>query len=473
MCVACVSCQDSTGLEAERLKGIQFVEGANVTDTAAAFLSQSLVVEIHDTTGALAPTGTVVNFTAVVGPNFFSETLVQSQTVGVYQTFSSATTNAAGRVGVNVRLGVRAGAARLAVAVPALGLLDTARFTIVPAAASRVTIDLADTALYVGANFTTRGAVQDQFGNARSDAITWTQSGPGIAVSSAGVVSASAIGRHQYIATAGTRKDTASVSVVPAGRIAAWSGTSVVSLNLDGSDFKTLAAVTDGGIGVHPTWMPGTADIVYTHYNGTIQELRRVTQTGTVSAFFASRPGTMSHQADPTPAVNGQHLYFAAWDTQCAAEAYCLYRSKFDASEPEVLGNSITMSAETKSPAPSPDGSKVAFTSGTTIRVLDVASKTVSSWSTQGSRPAWSPDGSTIAFVGLNLDIRLIDTNGTNERTLTGTGPEFSVRQLSWSADNKYILARDQASRLQLIDAATGGMLPLPYSAAMFSASLK
>jgi hypothetical protein len=473
------ACRSSTE-PVVRGPSLRFVAGANATDTVRAILTQALVVEVRDSSGAPAPFGTVVRFSSVQVPSRPYEALVEGLTSTFFSTFATGTTDQAGRTAVLVQLGYVAGPARIAVSVPTLNLLDTARFTVAAGAAFAVAVAPGDTTLMIGKSFTLRGGVVDMWGNPRSDPVTWSVTGAGISVTSAGVVTASAVGRYTITATSSLGSGSGFVSVVPQGRLAAatapYASGNVVTADLDGANRASVATVNDAGIGVHPAWIPGTSTIVYTSYVNELQTLYKVGADGVAVPFFATRPANVSHEAEPTPSADGRWLYFSAYDTRCTVNAYCLYRAKIDGSAPELLSSYISTTSATWRPAPSPDGSRVAFMigdpyGGGTIKVFDVATRMASSWGVPGESPAWSPDGTRIAYLSGNGTIALIDPDGTGARTLTPPGIFFS-RPISWSPDSKWLVAPAQG-KLHLIDAATGADLPLAWTTGLYAGSLK
>lgn len=463
---------------AELIRGVRVIAGANVTDTAATVLVQALVVEVHDTSGALVPTGTVVRFNSVNRVSAPSpETYVQALSAASFGIFASSATDATGRATVIVKFGVIAGTGRVAISVPILGTVDTARYTITPASAARVVLAPADTLLYVGKSFTYRGGVTDQFGNTRSDAVTWKISSTGVAVTAAGALSASATGRYTIIGTSGVGADTSAVSVVPAGRLTGTTlnsnyQTAIGMVDMDGSHLKVLATASDGGIGINPAWMPDRGSIIYSTLVNDTQLLYVVDTNGVSRPFFANSIPNVTHQADPRPSRDGQWLFFAAYDSRCNDSAYCLYRSRIDGALPELLGTAATSGSSLR-PAPSPDGSRVAFQASGGIRVLDVATKTVSTWAAQGTSPAWSPDGTAIAFVSNAQALTIISADGTTVRTLNTVGRQYGGWPMSWTSDGKYLLARPSNSNFyDIVDAQNGNSVPLPYAAGIYTLSI-
>jgi hypothetical protein len=281
---AAASCTDGVG-PSER--GIRLISGFGVQDTIDAQLPGALVVEVRDTLGHRPAAGTIVRFTGVQR-GFAYEAYVQALTAQFPSTFATAETADDGRAGVIVQLGPLAGKARVVISVPTLSLVDTAEFVVLPGAAHHAFVTPADTILYVGKSYALRGGVVDRYGNPRPDATSWTSSDPGLTVTSAGVVTANAVGRYSISASAQIGSATGYVSVAPKLRLAAWQTypeSKIVSMELDGSDVKPLAPIIDGGVGAHPVWMPGGKAVAYTYYDGATQVMRTANEDGTIKAF--------------------------------------------------------------------------------------------------------------------------------------------------------------------------------------------
>ena len=441
-------------------RGIRILAGNQVTDTVFAVLPQALVVEVHDSTGTVVPSGTVVRFTGVLhSPSPVYEVNVEALASGTFGTLATATTDETGKASVIVRLGTAAGPARLSVSVPAFGLVDTARYTITPGAALNVTLAPLDTSVMVGRGFSVRGGVTDAFGNKRDDALVWSSSGTGLSISAAGTASATSVGRYKITATAGSRSGSMSTSVVPVARLAGWAfSSSIVVADLDGGNRHTIATVHDGGIGVRPGWTPDGSAVVFATLVGSLETLQFADTNGNVRLVFPSGIPNVTHQAEPAFTADGKWLYFAAFDSRCVSgQLYCLYRAKPDGSAPELL--STTLSGSNLHPSPSPDGSSVAVApSANVIRVFDVATKTLSSWSVSGHDQAWSPDGSQIAFISPGGTLTLVKPDGTGARSVN---PSQLYSSPSWMPDGRFLAGFKASGAFDLIDLRDGVVIPV------------
>ena len=479
--LAALSCGDSTGPGGAR-PGLTLVSGYNLSDTATAQPAQALVVEVRDGKGAIVPRGTIVRFTGVGDSYLEAEMTVEALTSAYFDTFATGETDGAGRAAVLLQMGRRAGPARIAISVPTLNLQDTARYTVLPGQPSAVLLMPSDTAMYARGTYTIRGGVVDQFNNVRSDPVAYTASSPGVSVSSAGAVTASTMGLYTLTATAGGLSGVSVVTVVPQGTVVAlvnrWygDGLRIVTFNLDGSGFRDVVGVVDGGIGPRPRWVPGSSTIIYTNLVDGLQQMRTVDASGNVSTFFPSAPATMTHQAEPSPSASAPVLYFSAYDSRCSNYAYCLFRSSIDGANPELLNNVVGPGESDPHPSASPDGSKVAFvTSGAQIKVFDYTTKTVSAWSVTGNHPTWSPDGMQIAYTAqYGGALHLVNADGTHQRVISSASRSYSVAPAAWSPDSKWLIAENaDHATLDIIEVATGNVLPVRYGDVYGSLSWK
>ena len=466
---------DDPGAPRPLSRGLRIISGADVTDSARARLTTPLIVEVHDSSGALVPPGTLVRFEVLQDTGGAG---VAPLTSNAYSSVATGMTDGTGRTGALVWLGRYAGPLRLAISAPTQGVADTVQYIVTPASLAGIDAFPRDTALYIGRTYTLQARARDQYGNARPDAITWSIERQGAAVNGAGVVSATVVGRYQVRVSAAAVSDTTRFSALPPGILAAFdvNENEVVTIELDGSNRRVRTTAMNGGIGVRPRWLAGSDDIVYSTYNGVIQELRVVNSAGASVPFLPSPPSTMSHQADAAPSPDGSTVFFAAHDSRCSNEEYCLFRSSPDGSAIELLGNDANPSAISFRPSSSPDARQVAFTTiengAAVVKVLDLTSRTVLPWTISGAFPQWSPAGGRIAFRDETGAVSLINSDGTGVQELI-TGPGYySAGSMGWSPDGLYIVA-NSFTGFQLVIVASGESLPLPYLNALGDASWK
>lgn len=462
-------------MEVER--GIQFVTGNGITDSAGASLAVPLIIEVHDSTGARAPLGTVVRFESQIRDQAY-EASVTALTDLQYSYFASGTTDGSGRTGVLVVLGVRPGPARISIVVPTLGIRDTARFTITPAAPARIDLRPADTAVFVGASFPVTGSVFDRYDNARSDAVTLSISSAGATVSNSGVVTTSAVGRYTISASALGYSQSANFSVVPPGVLTAFDVTTgdIVSVSLTGTNKTKLADPIDGGIGLRPRWVMPTAQVLYSTLVGDLQTLAIVDSTGQSRPFFTTRPSIITHAADPAPSADGAWVYFAAHSSNCSSGDYCLHRARLDGTGAETLEKTRLLPDRSLRPSPSPDGRRVAFQldapGGTQVRVLDVEHQQLSAWSIPGAAPLWSPNGQMIAYRNVNGDILVMSPDGSASRTVINGLGALHYPGIAWSPDSQWLMYHDLGDALiRIVNVQSGQTVPIPLLAPYFDMS--
>lgn len=444
---AFAACGDSTGPGGG--PSIQFVRGASVTDTIGAVLPVALVVEVRDSSGALAPAGTVVQFATVTG-NPDSPAYIGVQVPGATYggSYLTTTVDQAGQASAIVTLGGPPGVGHVAVTVPSLGMVEYATYTVLPGKPYRTVISPVDTALYVGNSFTVRAYVADRNGYHLGDPVSIVGPAAGLTVTSAGVVTATALGRWFVKGTGTPQTDSVGVTVVPTGRLVAVRGShgqnSIAVLDADGSNFTTLTNAQYAG---YPAWLPGTSSVVFNQENSSLRQTLYVYGADGVKPFLVSPPSTITEQSEPAPTADGKWVYF----TTCPG--HCVARAAADGTNAEVL-----ISAPSWNPSPSPDGSKVAYEDilAYRIRVFDVATRTSSTSLIDGSSPAWSPDGSEIAYVTRTNTIAFFSPDGTPTRSLPASVQTSVI--FGWSPDGRWLVAGSL-----LIDAHTGFTLPLHY----------
>ncbi|MFE0025463.1 PxKF domain-containing protein [Amycolatopsis sp. NPDC059021] len=96
-------------------------------------------------------------------------------------------------------------------------------------------------------------------------------------------------------------------------------------------------------------------------------------------------------------------------------------------------------SASTGSLAWSPDGTKLVYSPGGTLTVINADGSNPTSLGVRGASPAWSPDGTKIAYQSLNGTVNTIHPDGTGNTVLAGTASTAALAP-NWSPDSTRIV---------------------------------
>jgi hypothetical protein len=125
-----------------------------------------------------------------------------------------------------------------------------------------------------------------------------------------------------------------------------------------------------------------------------------------------------------------------------------------------------------------PLGTVVRFTgvpSSTSLAEMLVENLTSTSFSTfaAAATDAAGRAGVLVQFGQVAGPMRVVNSDGTNQRAVTSSNRTYVEGPISWTSDSKWLLARSNVGILDLIEVETGQVLPLPYSASYSTASLK
>ena len=439
--------------------GITIVAGSGEVDTIGSTLTQALVVRVAD-----SPTGgpnvhQVVQFSSIppVGTGF-GTAYVADLANGYPTTFVADSTNATGEASVQVVFGTQAGPARIAIAVPQDGFVDTASFIIEAGHVAGITSGPADTTLYVGRQATLHALALDRAGNPRpSDPVTYSVA-YGSITTSGPVVTATAFGQASVLATSGGFSDSTLISVVPTGTLAVTSDSGgLIMFNLDESGFRAITRVAATDV----KWASSGTSVVFvcpqpnqilatckSDLNDNVTILDNSDTTADAWPFF-SRDGTW--------------IYYSHIGEQGGT---------IDRMHPDGTGNTTIHSATPGDdywPSPSPDGTAIAYVELNSghLRILTVATGAVADLGIVAHSPQWSPNSDLIAYLnsdGGSGNIAVAHSNGTGAR-LVGSNADLYDFDIDWSPDGQWIVGRNATTaHLDLINVTTNQVLPLPYT---------
>ena len=425
---------------------LRVVAGAEATDTIGATPAQGLVVQVWDESGKPA-SGVQVRFESDNGGGM----LVSNVANDYWDIFKEAITDENGRATVRVLYRLRAGPAWIAVSVPLYNLTDTARYTVQPGAAVRISFAPKDTVIVPGATFTYRGGVVDRAGNPRNDAATYEVSGTAVTVTNAGNASGVGFGFAAVNARATidgvSMVDSGTVAVVPAATIAwnAGNNKELVVSTLTADNKTTLGAVGTGA-----AWEPGGNRLVASNSGLVI-----VAANGTTTSL--PTPGFVN-ASWPEWSTDG-FIYFHGEVQNVRRVA----RIRPDGSQLQTL----TPVDQASMPSPSPDGSRVVYVSGSFAGLLSIlnlatGTRTTLTAADTAQAPRWSPDGQWIAYTTYpHGDLMLIRPDGTGMHRIGG---HRLLAGITWSPDSKWILGIESHATLVDVNAGVMGYLRnLPF----------
>ncbi|HET7584747.1 MAG TPA: hypothetical protein VFK13_07565 [Gemmatimonadaceae bacterium] len=379
---------------------------------------------------------------------------------------ADVTTDNMGRATVGIELGSFAGSTEVDVSLDSLRAV--ARYTIEPGHAVNITVQPADTSLYVDGTAVVHVAAKDRGGNPVLTPAIFTSTGAAVSVDSTGAVHGEDIGRTTVRAQVDSAAGEAAFSVVPRGRVAVSQAdgdlsadTAVFVVELDGSSATPVYVGRALGIlaELDPTWSP----------NG--QELAFVSEFPLFALHVTTVPGTpepvlsddvLRGQRAPVYSPDASWIYFSASPTSFTYHQ--LWRL-----HPDGTGlDSLTASngdddLQDNWPSPSPDGTRIAFISNRTgiqrLFFLDLATGALTPAEIAARSVRWAPSGETLAYVTADgLELHVVQTDGSGERVLLAASsiePAFS-----WSPDGAWIIAR-VPGHLSLVRVSDGLVLPL------------
>jgi hypothetical protein len=443
--------------------GFTVIARPGTTDTVSARTLQALVVQVRGTDGRPAPSGMLVTI-RVSAPRDTTrrneaglalcalDTPICDPPVpyGFYSGASFTrwdTTDARGRVKLQVRYGTVAGDAYVRMAVEDYGIRDSIPFTVNVGGLARVRIRVRDTVVTIGARVTELAAAEDRFGNTRSEIPTFSAgAGAPVDVDEGGVVSARAFGRGAVVARYGTLADTSYVSVAPAGRIVVYTTQGflgLVTVNLDGSGRRETIA-TGGAFQPLPSRSPDHATILYTDRDPT---------NVTSSVYTADSSGANKRLVLGSGIIgarfsaDGSSIYFGR-----LYENGILWKARADGSEAVRFFTDTTRLPYFPDLEVSPDGTRAVTPSSTVVTFATRDDRDLFAKIGWIGNVRWSADGSAFYYLSAESGaspVWVVNADGSGRRTVSPAGRVYSYFDLS--PDGQWIVARGATGALEVI----------------------
>lgn len=437
---------------------ISITGGNNQTDTVDAVLAQSLVVHVA---GGIA--GAAVHFSSVSNHGGFVEAFVSPLSGGL-DTAVTVSLDSSLSAAVRVQLGAIAGSATVVIHADGAANPVNARFTV--NAGAPVALASTDTAIYIGTTATLHATLVDRHSNPIATQASYSVVGGPASVAN-NIVTSNAFGTALVGGSASGFGDTTRVSMVPHGTLAAASDSSgIVIFNLDGSGFRRLTPTT----ATFTQWAPSGAAVVFdqagylytegNHHGG----IHIVDTTGTLTSPDSSRPATIADY-EPQFSHDGTWIYFVLTN---AAFNSSIWRMHPDGTGADSLAGA-PLTGLYEYPATSAGDTLLTYDDGLNVFVQRIGSAAPPTILFQGRSARWSPTAAQLAYNGPQQDGAEsveVFTVGTGSRQVGSTMYGYDPSP-NWSPDGAYIVVRAIFGRIDVIDAASGEAVQLPFTGAL------
>ena len=458
---AAIACSD-TPLFPRPAMSIRVVDGGGGSDTVLA-PAADLVIQVRDKFG-LPSAGASVFFHALPPASDSTSPLrgmyvcpmTELPCAIVYDenNFSvwfgaGAVTDSNGIARAHVQFGVVAGRGAIEIIADSTGRVrKTVFFAVQPGSRAKVVTRVADTAVYVGAGYDMGARAADRFGNPRVEPVAVTVLTPALVQVSGDHLTATGLGRGSVQVQSGPVADTAYVSVVPPGRLAAYFNGHIKLLNTDGSTQKNVLATYGDNGSPLPSWTTG-GRIVFEEM-GDFYTYLHVTDTLGNRQLLLSNPGGFQWSMHPQTSPSGSVYFYGPGG---------VYRANPDGTGSQFIVAGVA-------PFPSGDESKLGYYYGDSVYVRDMATSQKTPLGSNIGGAVWSPVDDQVAFVGEGASgVYVMDGDGGN-RHLVASG--FFTGRIAWSPDGQWIAASKIGGDffamvgLELIRVSTGEQLPIP-----------
>lgn len=426
-------------------------------DTIGALPLQGIVAEVRHKNGDLF-TDVLVRFSALPADRYLVGVALAEPSSG-FDSAAAVLTNARGRATALVRFGQRLGPTAVEISVPRLGLADTIAFTVNPGQPAQVILLPRDTTVSAGKTVSVRGTVADRYGHPLPNQIAYAAvPTPAGGVSAGGQIRAERPGRITVVGRSGTATDTISATVVPTGTIAAFNFSTrhFVLMELDGAGLRNVTLTPVEPDPEHePTWSPDGSEIVFTS-GGALAFLN--VATGAVTTLPAQPAIGYQDPFWPTYTPDGRQVYFTVFTQTPGIARIDRDGSNFAIVVPGNFNSRVSFA---------PDGKSLVYHSllnAYVLRLYDLESGSIRPFDRAGLYPEWSPTDQQIAYFGPEGMVRLMNADGSKDRTIASG---FPTQPISWSPDGRWLLlARDQGiSVIGVAPDVKGLQLPAPVPA--------
>lgn len=449
---------------------IAIYSGDRVTDTTLAFLSEPLVFEVTDAHHTPLHGVRVTFSTGPRVPYPWQMTTIRPRGGGNFDYTVTDETDYGGHVGVEIRLGSKAGSAFVKATVQGTGIIKPASFTIAPGAPVGFGVAPRDTSVLKNGSYTLRANLVDSYRNPRDDSVAYSVQRGQASVTPSGLITGLATSRASILVTARGFQDSAALSVVPLGRLAVYRPPNFV-----GDSGGLMIFRTDGAL-MHVVvrrsypppaegpfaWAPSGAQVAYVAGNA----LMVMDTLGRVRQVVPGDNLPVSNEYPPEYSSDGQWVYFTrggyGYQQTC-------WRVRLDGTGLAQVSEVVPSGVEA-GPSPNPADDRFVYLTnrvangapGPGLRILHLDTQAVDSIDTRGGYPRWSPVGDRIAFRGNDALLRTVKPDGTGlqlvgAQTIVGVG-------LAWSPDGSWLAAVGTGG-LELVNANSGEVLPLAYGA--------
>lgn len=469
----------TTPIEPAGRPGLHIVSGGSGSDTVMKTLGAPIVVEVRGDSGQLMP-GLTVNFGGLdkLPGSQFPNVLVGPVDGPADRTGYSTTSDIHGRASARVAFELAAGAARLRVHAPLYDYADTASFVILPGSPVKLKIVAGDTALNPDGVANIVVQTLDTWQNVRQDPYTLATTATDVLSVSGHQVRGLALGDGVVRIASGKFSDSVAVAVVPKARLVAFTprnGTPdsvrVYTMNSDlSSRFYVRAASSQDGTDRAPAWSPAGDRILL--QVGLFDPLLYVADTLGVLTRARSGAPVLESETYGEYSRDGQWIFFGGRVSQ---EGRAIWRMRADGTFAQRIGPTAGVNDIDSGPSPSPDGTKVVYWTNRTnrevpsLRVLDVATQTVSTLGSTGASPRWSPRGDLIAYMDAG-HVKVMRPDGTQPREVGDPAggyeldPSSPTNQPEWSPDGVWLIVH-HPSGAHFINVDTGMRIRMPKSA--------